>query len=113
VRGVDCVYGHGEFAMATRVVLNRAAIQALGHRPSLREKLIHVAQVIATRAQGLAPKRSGAGAASIHVVSVETAEGWTVRVSWDATHRYMLFQEVGTSTMQPRPFLRPALKRTG
>lgn len=87
----------------TRVDLNLAAIAGLGK--VVEPDMLRVGEQVAERAQELAPKRTGAGAASIHA---EVVDG-EVRVSWDPEHFYMLFQEVGTSEMSPRPFLRPAL----
>ena len=42
----------------------------------------------------------------------EDVDGAFVNVSWDNDHFYMLFHEIGTSKMPPRPFLRPALEKS-
>ena len=74
----------------------------------VRARMQRDVRTIARLAAQLAPKDTGAGAASIH--EEEQSDGsW--RVSWDTEHGYMLFQELGTETNRPQPFLRPAVKR--
>lgn len=68
------------------------------------------AEDVAQRAAKRAPKRTGAGAASIHAERHNTPAGVEYRVSWDTDHYYMLFQEVGTEDQKARPFLRPAAR---
>lgn len=62
-------------------------------------------------AQQLAPKRTGAGARSIHVEAVLDGDMWEARASWDQEHYYMRFHEMGTRKMGAHPFLRPAFMR--
>lgn len=92
-----------------RVVLNRAAIDALAKDRGVLNGLERVGEQVAERARSAAPKRTGAGAASIGVTMTADAKGPVARVGWDAAHFYMRFQELGTSKMSARPFLRPAL----
>jgi HK97 gp10 family phage protein len=86
-----------------KVVVNQRELAALQGR--LVDDLLPVGEKVAQRAAQNAPKRSGAGARSIHAEVV----GDEVRVSWDRDSFYMLFHELGTSRMSARPFLRPAL----
>jgi HK97 gp10 family phage protein len=67
---------------------------------------------VAATAADLAPKRTGAGAASIHAEVEQDAESFYADVSWDKDHFYMFFAEVGTEHESARPFLRPALDST-
>lgn len=87
----------------TRVVVNTAAIELLER--SLVDDLLPIGEQVADRAAAAAPRDTGEGAGSIRAEVVDDE----VRVSWDRTHFYMLFSEVGTSKMNARPFLRPAL----
>lgn len=76
----------------------------------VQPKIERGANAIVTIAQELAPKKTGAGAASIH--SEPRVEGGAVvgrHVSWDREHDYMKFAEYGTENEKPRPFLRPAV----
>ena len=75
----------------------------------MRALLDKVGGAVAERARGLAPKLSGAGAASIDHEVVEAGGRMSVRVSWGADQFHMEFQELGTSRMPANPFLRPAL----
>lgn len=89
----------------SRVILNRTAIRSLADDLGVKQALQKAGDQVAVRAASAAPKLTGAGAASIHA----EASGDGVRISWDEAHNYMFFQEVGTSRMSARPFLRPAL----
>lgn len=93
-----------------RVKLNQAAIDALAADPYVRERLVEGAKPVVVAAQAGAPKRTGAGAASIGAEAVFVDAGWAARISWDRAHFYMRFQEYGTKTIDARPFLRPALE---
>jgi HK97 gp10 family phage protein len=67
------------------------------------------ADEVVERARHMAPKRTGAGAASIHKEPREdSGEVVGYDVSWDTEHDYMRFHELGTEHMPARPFLRPA-----
>ena len=93
----------------SRVILNQTAIRSLRDDPGVKAGLGRAGDQVADRAASLAPKRTGAGAASISAEMGEDGDGAYDRVTWDAAHYYMFFQEVGTSKMSARPFLRPAL----
>lgn len=95
-----------------RVVLHPEAIKQYGRSPGVHTLLGDiVGPAIAEDAAAMAPKRTGAGAASIHSELVEDASGPVVRVSWDKAHFYMGFAELGTSRQSATPFLRPAAER--
>lgn len=95
--------------------------------PGMRAAIESVADGIAREAAVLAPKDTGAGAASIHsevVLSarVDISAGgvtsgavWEGRVSWSPDHYYMYMQEkgwrAGRHKIRARPFLKPAAKR--
>ncbi len=61
-----------------------------------------------SRAQALAPKDTGEGAASIGVTEGTDSEGQRyIEVGTDVEH--MFYQEFGTSVDPPRPHMRPAI----
>ena len=98
--------------MATvRLVLDMAAVDDLARGESARALIEDAGREFADTARGLAPHRTGAGAASIrgHIVTGE--HGLESDVSWDLDHSYMFFSEVGTRYMPARPFLASALDR--
>jgi len=74
----------------------------------VQERMRDSAEAIAQLAAQLAPKDTGALAASIH--AEEQGDG-TWHVSWDKEHFYGIFQELGTEHSRAQPFLRPAAKR--
>ena len=90
--------------------INQAAIDKFAEGPAMLALLGKIGEQVASDAAERAPKRSGAGAASIGYETGVDADGAYVRVSWDRDHFYMLFHEVGTSVQDARPFLRPALQ---
>lgn len=74
----------------------------------VQQRMEDSAEAIARLAAILAPKLTGALAASIQ--AEEQGDGsW--RVSWDKAHFYGIFQELGTEHNRAQPFLRPAAKR--
>lgn len=95
----------------SRIVLNRGAIEAIGKQPAA-SILDDIGAQVAGRAAMQAPKRTGAGAASIHQETSVDEQSAVSRISWDDKHFYLYFHELGTSRMPARPFLRPALDGT-
>ena len=93
--------------MVTRIYYGEIARVGRSN-PQVRRRKQRDAQAIARVAEQLAPKDTGAGAASIH--EEEQPDG-TWRVSWDKEHAYMIFPELGTENQEAQPFLRPAAKR--
>lgn len=94
------------------VRFNSRELQALEHLdelPEVLDAMQDAGELIAARARALAPKRTGAGAASIRGELVrDPIAGTHVRVAWDRDHFYMYFAEVGTEHQRASPFLRPA-----
>lgn len=76
--------------------------------PAVAAELLQVGDRVARLAADLAPKRTGAGARSIHAELAGAAGDPEVHVSWDRTHFYMLFAEVGTEHERAEAFLRRA-----
>jgi HK97 gp10 family phage protein len=95
----------------TAVRLNAAAIRDWAGGAAAEEVLRDLGEKIVADAQRDAPKRTGAGAASIAYEIDHDSKGAVVRVSWDKDHWYMIFAEVGTSKETARPFLRPAAEK--
>lgn len=87
-------------------------VSDLGNEPAVLERLVATGREIAEVARGLAPKRTGAGAASIEAqLKRHKRYGHYVEVSWDKDHFYMGFHELGTEKFPARPFLRPAAQQ--
>lgn len=76
--------------------------------PAVADELFAVGNRVAGRAAELAPKRTGAGARSIHAEVVGSRDDPEVRVSWDRAHFYMEFAELGTQHEPAEAFLRRA-----
>jgi len=94
----------------SKVDLDRQALAKAESDLAIRLALSDEAESIVRSAKRRAPRKTGAGAASIHQEMQLNSDGWTVEISWDSQHGYMGFQELGTSTMRPHSFLRPALE---
>lgn len=95
--------------MTARYVPDEAAQKAY-LADHLAELLEPAAAEVAAVAQRLAPRNTGAMAASIHAARIDaTAFG----VSFDQKHFYGMYAELGTSKERARPFLRPALDAIG
>ncbi len=71
----------------------------------VQDALVQTAQAIALRARQLAPVRTGQLMQSIYAIG---AGQWAIKVGAHAP--YALFQEFGTSHIQPRYFLTRALQ---
>ena len=69
-----------------------AALTARARAGWLRPEMPTGAEPMAALARGRAPRRTGAGAASIHGEVVDAGDGFEGRVSWDIAHDYMRFQ---------------------
>lgn len=93
---------------SVRVKLYPKAIREVALHRQAQERLRNESEKLAQLAAVLAPKDTGALAASIRA---EEQDDGTWRVSWDQEHSYGIFQELGTETNRPQPFLRPAAKR--
>lgn len=98
-------------AAGVSVLTNFAEIQATLLEPWFGELLEAYGQQVATRARANAPKRSGAGAASIHVEVVIERGELVALISWDETHAYMRFTDLGTRYISARHYLEQALNR--
>jgi HK97 gp10 family phage protein len=90
------------------VVFNYEEIQGMLHDPTFRDELLALVEPNIRAAQAAAPKRTGAGAASIHAEAILDGGEWVVDVSWTRERYYMYFHERGTRYMHARPFLVPA-----
>lgn len=88
-----------------RIVIDQAAVAALGRTPQAEAVLAEAGRQVAGVAAMQAPHRTGAGAASI---GPQLLPG-EVRVSWDTAHDYMRFQNFGTRYVTGQHFLEHAL----
>ena len=79
--------------MTERVKVNLTEIRQIPTRPDVMALLMGVAENVVERARQAAPKKTGAGAASIHA----ERDGQEIHVGWDQDHFYMEFLELGTS----------------
>jgi HK97 gp10 family phage protein len=90
---------------------NEAELAAMARQDYIRRALAAYGGQVASTAAGDAPRRSGAGAASIHGQMVPEDGQWTARVSWDRAHFYMRMQNLGTRFLPAQHFLERALDR--
>lgn len=95
-----------------RLELDSDAIAELGFGDDAEDLAQEVGDAVAQVAAALAPKDTGAGAASIHAEVSSDGESVYADVSWDRDHFYMGFKETGTEHEPAQPFLRPALDQT-
>ena len=98
-------------AQVTSVRYHDAAEREITRSPEFRDRMQEIGDVIADDAAEHAPRRTGAGAASIEAVTELGPAGWEVRISWQKPNYYLKFHESGTVHMPARPFLVPALNR--
>lgn len=94
--------------MPERTVVNPAGMREFLRSPGMRALLLDAAKATVRRAQVGAPKRTGAGAASIRGEAVLDRGEWTVRISWDRAHGYMRFPNFGTRYIRAQHFLERA-----
>lgn len=87
-----------------RVVLSPDAERRVLDLAEVAAAVSAAADAVVSQARRLAPKDTGAGAASIHAEPT----GGGFRVSWDEDHFYMQYSELGSRRQPARPFLRPA-----
>ena len=87
------------------VVLDREAIERLPLAPDVREMLLQEGERVARESAARAPKKTGAGAASIHPEFILDGDIAEVRVAWDREHFYMYFHQVGTRKLPAHPFM--------
>ena len=92
-------------ANSIRVTVDQAALKDLERDPTVLAAVGQVAEAAAKKMRNRAPKRTGAGAESIHVEPDEDNPGF--RIGWDVQHFYMTFDEFGTQKEPARPFMRP------
>jgi len=88
-----------------RLVLDQAEIRRLLSDPEATELVADAGREFAAAARGYAPRRTGAGAASIGA----DAQAGVARVSWDSDHHYMAFHQFGTHKLPADPFMDRAL----
>jgi hypothetical protein len=91
-------------AAGFRLNLDAAAIDDLAADGDAVSLVQRVGDRVAAKARALAPKRTGAGAASIQARTAVDEQGAYAEVSWDKAHEYMRFSN--------RHFLEPALRAT-
>lgn len=85
-----------------RLDLDAEAIAELAFGPDAAELAAEAGEAVAKIARRLAPKRTGAGAASIRAAVATDDQGTYAEVSWDKAHAYMRFSNIA--------FLEPALR---
>ena len=83
-------------------------------RSPLEAAVLRAGEIIAVEARRLAPKDTGAGAASIGTRIISSKRGVVVGAIGPGRNQfYMLFQELGTSRHPAQPHLRPAVEAKG
>jgi hypothetical protein len=88
-----------------RLVWDRQAIRNLRTDPEVMLAVRQASKDMAGIARAFAPKRTGAGAASIQARDSRAAGA--VDVAWDSQHHYMVFQEYGTYREDPDKGVEP------
>jgi hypothetical protein len=92
------------------VVLHQNEISNILTDPWVADLLMHYGDLTAYDAAARAPKRTGAGAASIHAESVLDGPEVTARISWSQDRFYMYFHDLGTVHLPAQHFLEDALE---
>ena len=98
-------------ADAVRFVWDDRELAALARSEAMRRHMAGRGGQVTRIARSDAPRRTGAGAASIRGETVLEDAAWEVRVSWDQLHYYMRMQDLGTRHLQGTHFLEHALDR--
>lgn len=98
-------------AQGVRFVYNESEMERLLRDPEVLNEMLALVEPVVMTSRALAPKDTGAGAASIHGESGVDAQGSFVDISWDTEHDYMRFQDLGTRRIRPHRFLEDALER--
>lgn len=94
-----------------RIEWNRQEIQRMAGDPVLRQAARDVGVAIARDARAAAPKRTGAGAASLRSAEVLIDARWEIQVGADQLHAYMRFPDRGTRYIPAQFFLEHAAER--
>jgi hypothetical protein len=93
-----------------QVVVYEDVIDRMLTSSDVRDMLLDVSHPVVLQARARAPKKTGAGARSIHTQMVLTGDEWEALTSWDQQHYYMRWHETGSRQLPARPFLVPALR---
>jgi hypothetical protein len=94
----------------TRMVLRQRELDAVLTDPWVGDMLLEYGDLVAYDAAGRAPKRTGAGAASIRPELVLDGPEVTAHISWSQDRFYMSFQDLGTGRIAAKHFLEHALE---
>lgn len=94
-----------------RIDWDNTEVAALARQEYTRRALAGHAGQVTAAARPAAPRRTGAGAASIHGETVLEDGEWEARVSWDRLHWYMRIQDLGSRYVRAQHFLEHALDR--
>lgn len=84
------------------------AIADVIRSPGVKTALLEDGFKVARLAAQYAPRRTGDGARSIRAELARGSSDPEVRVSWDSTHFYLGFIELGTEDRSAESFLRRA-----
>lgn len=98
-----------------RVQLVPEGLVEVTRDPRVGRQLLEIAKrTVVPAARGLAPQRTGAGAASIDAVLKPAENGaWEVHISWARSSWYMRFQDTGTVHLKARRFMERAAEQYG
>lgn len=88
-----------------RVTVHDGAFIELAHGADTKAAMQAIVDPMAKAARAAAPRRTGAGAASISGEAVMGPRGWVGIVAWTRIRYYMRFQQTGTAAMKAQPFL--------
>lgn len=97
--------------MTMPIIWHPQGFVELRYNPLLMAEILHEVEPVVEEARAAAPKKTGAGAASIRAEITYEETAPSVRIGWDVEHYYMKFHEKGTKYLPARPFLAPAVDR--
>lgn len=94
------------------MIVNMGEIMAMTREPWAREDMAIRGESVANRGRALAPRRTGAGAASIIAEPViAPLVGWTCDIGWDHHHTYMRYTDRGTKYIRAQYYMERALEQ--
>lgn len=95
-----------------RVTIDQKALARMVQEPGGRQLMREIGRDFAAKMRAVAPKDTGAGAASIDARDVKDKIGNpAVNVGWDARHFYMIFPEYGTVHQREQRTIRTLLEQ--
>lgn len=96
-----------------RIEWNEGEYERMLQDPALTDYARQVGDAVAQLAREMAPRRTGAGAASLQAEAEFLDGQWEIAVGADQLHAYMRFPDRGTKFMPAQRFMENAAARYG